>query len=256
MESQLLNTIFYASMAAAATLGGIYMLLHRERWARSHTVHFISFSAGVVLAVAFTHLLPEAARTSETASGGVPVFSIVLVTILSFYILEHTIGIHTCKEGDCDVHSMGVAAFVGVLVHSLLDGVVIGTGFEVSLEVGVAATAGVLLHEIPEGITITSLLLHSGYTRNKTLLMGWAVALATPVGALFAYIFLQGMEPHSIGAFIGALLALGAGSFIYVGASDLLPETHKKFSLLNIVLVLVGVILVYIVAYLTGGNGH
>jgi ZIP family zinc transporter/zinc and cadmium transporter len=248
---QLLNTIFYATLAAAATLVGIYMLLHRERWARGHTVHFISFSAGVVLAVAFTHLLPEAVRISD-GGGGATVFTIVLVTILSFYILEHTIGIHTCKEGDCDVHSMGVPAFVGVALHSLLDGVVIGTGFGVSVEVGVAATAGVLLHEIPEGITITSLLLHAGYSRARTLVMGWVVALATPVGALFAYYFLRDSEPQVI----GVLLALGAGSFIYVGASDLLPETHKKFSLANIVLVLVGVILVYIVAYTIGGNGH
>jgi zinc transporter ZupT len=61
---------------------------------------------------------------------------------------------------------MGIPAFIGIAFHSLLDGVIIGVGFEVNFKIGIAATLGVLLHEIPEGITITALLLHSGFKRD------------------------------------------------------------------------------------------
>ena len=247
MENQFLNTIFYGTVAGAASLAGIYLLLAREAWAKRNTVYFISFSAGVVLAVAFTHLLPEALSKGVSNEW---ILSVVLFTLVAFYILEHAFAIHTCKEGDCEVHNMGTAAFVGILVHSLLDGVVIGTGFEVSSEVGMAAAFAVLLHEVPEGITITALLLHSGYSKRKTLAMGWAVALATPVGAVASFFLIRGASPEVV----ALLLALGAGTFIYVGASDLLPETHKKFSIANILLVLSGVILVYIIRYTIGGH--
>ncbi len=244
MDTQLLNTALYGAFAGLATLGGIYMLLSRERWAKRNTVYFISFSAGALLAVAFIHLLPEALAAYGRS------LTVVLFTLLAFYVFEHAIGIHTCREGECDVHTMGTAAFLGIAVHSLLDGMVIGVGFEAGFKVGFAATLGVLLHEIPEGITITALLLHSGFTRRRTLVMGWIVALATPAGALGAYLFMAGAPDSTV----GFLLALGAGSFIYVGASDLLPETHRKFSPVNILLVLSGVVLVYLIACIAGGG--
>lgn len=243
MDPQFVNTLVYGSLAGIATLSGIYMLLSRKEWAMKNSVLFVSFSAGVVLAVAFTHLLPEALEKNSRT------LEVVLLTLIAFYIFEHTIAIHTCKEGDCDVHTMGVPAFVGIAFHSLLDGIVIGVGFEVDFKVGLAATLGVLLHEIPEGITITALLMRAGFERKKTLLMGWVVALATPLGAVGSYLFVKDMAASTI----GLLLALGAGSFIYVGASDLLPETHKNFRGANILLVLGGVVLVYIIANIFGG---
>jgi ZIP family zinc transporter/zinc and cadmium transporter len=224
-------------------VAGIYMLLAREEWALKNSVLFVSFSAGVVLAVAFTHLIPEALETNART------LEVVLVTLIAFYVFEHTIAIHTCKEGECDVHTMGMPAFAGIAFHSLLDGIVIGAGFEVGFKIGLATTLGVLLHEIPEGITITALLLHSGFERKKTLFMGWVVALATPLGAVGSYLLVKDMAESTV----GLLLALGAGSFIYVGASDLLPETHRNISRTNIFLVLAGVVLVYIVAHLFGG---
>jgi ZIP family zinc transporter/zinc and cadmium transporter len=243
MDTQFLNTAIYGTLAGLATVAGIYLLFSREEWALKNSVLFVSFSGGVVLAVAFIHLLPEALETNSHS------LAIVLFTIIAFYIFEHTIAIHTCKEGECDIHTMGIPAFIGIAFHSLLDGVIIGVGFEVNFKIGIAATLGVLLHEIPEGITITALLLHSGFKRDKTLLMGWIVALATPLGAIGSYLFIKEMADPTR----GLLLALGAGSFIYVGASDLLPETHKNFNRANIVLVLLGVILVYIVARIFGG---
>jgi ZIP family zinc transporter/zinc and cadmium transporter len=175
---------------------------------------------------------------------------VVLFTIIAFYILEHTIGIHTCREGECDVHSIGILAFAGITIHSLIDGIVIGIGFEADVKIGLASTIAILLHKLPVGISVTAIFLHSGFERRKTVVRAWIVALATPVGALVSYFFIQSVEE----SLLGLLLAFSAGSLIYVGASDLLPETHKNFKRSNILLVLIGVSLVYFVSYIVGGH--
>ncbi len=242
MEGQFLNTALYSLLAGFATVLGIYMVLYKEEWALRNSVFFISFSAGVVLTVAFLDLMPEAIKVNQSA------LAIMLGTLIAFYILEHMLVIHSCKEGACEVHPMGMLAFVGLSFHSLLDGIVIGAGFEAAFSIGVAAAMGVLLHEIPEGISITSVLLHAGYRRGRAVLMGWIVAMATPLGALIAYLFVRKVGESTLGFF----LAVAAGSFTYIGASDLLPETHKNFRISNIVLVLSGVVLVYTIGLFLG----
>ncbi|MCK4739588.1 MAG: ZIP family metal transporter [Deltaproteobacteria bacterium] len=246
MEGQFANTIFYGTVAGIATLIGVYMIFAREEWARKNSVFFLSFSAGVVLAVTFSHVMPEAVENTHDA------YTIMLATIIIFYILEHTILIRTCRDAnECELAHMGLTSFVGIAVHSLVDGVVIGVGFEAGFTIGFATAIAILLHRLPVGIAISSLLLHSGYSKKKTLIMGWVIALTAIVGAVGAYFFLQGSETETI----GILLAFSAGTFIYIGASDLLPETHKNYNKANIALVLVGVLLVYIISSLTGG-GH
>lgn len=242
MEPRFWITLFFGCVAGVATLLGTCLIFWKEEWTRRNSIFFVSFSGGAVLTVAFTHLLPEALEFRANS------VSVVLFTLIAFYILEHTIAIHTCQEGECAVHHMGIPAFVGISLHSLIDGVVIGVGFEAGFHIGLAATLGVLLHEIPEGMSITSILLHSGFKRKGASLMSWVVAVATPVGALGSYIFIRGAGE----AVLGVLLAFAAGSFIYVGAADLLPETHKKTSRANIPLVLAGVVLVYTTFYLVG----
>lgn len=242
MDVQIIKTLLYGLLAAGAIFAGSYVLLKNEKWAREKSVYFISFSAGVVLTVALLHLLPEAAEVYDGA------FAAALITLLAFYVLEHTITIHTCKEGDCEVHTIGAVAFAGLMFHSLLDGIIIGVAVDADFAIGLAVTVGIILHKFPVGITITSLLLHSGYDRKKTIILSSCVALATPVGALGAYFLIHNMND----TVTGLLLAIGAGSFIYIGASDLIPETHKNFNKANIGLVLGGSFLVYLIAQLAG----
>lgn len=243
MDSQFLNTIFYGGLAGLATITGIYLLLVRERWAMENAILFVSLSAGVVLTVAFVHLLPEALNIN----GGILPY--VLLTLLVFYILEHLFMIHSCPEGKCPTHPMGWLAFFGIGFHSLMDGMIIGVGFEAGFTLGITATIGVIIHEIPEGITITSLLLHAGFTRGRTITLSWLVALATPIGAIVSYLLFRGIQE----GILAILLAVAAGSFIYVGASDLLPETHKDSRRLNILFVIAGGVVAYLAGYILKG---
>lgn len=244
MENQFLNIAVYSTLAGVSTVAGIYLVLKREAWALKNSVFLISFSGGVVLTAAFVNILPEAIEMNADS------LKYVLITLITFYIIEHAMMIHSCPEGDCESHPIGWLGFLGIGFHSILDGVAIGAGFEASFSLGMVATIGVLLHELPEGITITSILLHEGFSRGKTVFLSWLVAAATPIGAIGSYFFLQDISKESLGFF----LAIAAGSFIYVGASDLLPETHKNSSRKNILSVVSGALLIYLVGHFIGGH--
>ncbi|MES0490960.1 MAG: ZIP family metal transporter [Leptospirales bacterium] len=239
-ESQLLNTIFYSAVAAFSTLAGVALMLFNKKWTARNSIHFVSFSAGVVLTIAFLHLIPEALEHSPVS------LTAVLFTLLGFYSLEHVLVIHHCKEEDCEVHTMGSVAFTGMAFHSLLDGFIIGVGFEASAPIGFAAAFGVLLHKFPVGVSITAMLMHDHYPKRKTILLGSLIALATPAGAILAFSVFLKTSPELLGVF----LAISAGSFIYIGASDLLPETHKNHRKSNIPMVFLGVGLMYVVSLL------
>jgi len=137
-------------------------------------------------------------------------------------------------------HTKGMVMFSGLFFHSLLDGIIIGVGFEVDPKVGVVTSMGVILHELPEGVTTFSLLINS--IKEKTALkLSIAVALATPLGALISLTFIGGLsEPM-----VGLLLAMAGGSFLYIAASDLIPETHEEKGFINAGFLLLGVLFLY-----------
>ena len=242
MTAQLTNTFIYAVLSGTATIVGVLLVFYREAWATRNSMYLVSFSAGVIISIAFIHILPEATELTDDA------LTAALLTIISFYILEYAIVIHHCREGECEVHPMGTLAFTGMTFHSLLDGLIIGVGFVASFEVGLVASLGVLLHRLPVGIMITSLLLHAHYTSSKAMALGCLVAVAAPIGAIGSYFLFSSVEE----SFLGVLLGISAGSFIYIGASDLLPETHKNLEKRNILLVLLGLFLVYMMAHFLG----
>lgn len=232
MDERWLSVIFFGSVAGAATFIGMYLVLSRADWSRRNSASLVSYSAGVLLGVGILHVLPEA----QELTGIAPAF--VLVSFVLFYFLEHHLFFHASHEelhhvsldvaaghdGCCaNPHPLGVIAFAGMTLHSLIDGMIIGTGFEVGSEVGLLSALAVIAHEVPEGVAMLSILLHYGYARRTAVIFTATVALATPCGAIVTYALVRHLDP----AFLGALMALAAGSFIYIAASDLIPESHR-----------------------------
>lgn len=241
--TNLFNVLVYGLIAGLATVLGIYLVLAKEPWARRNSIYLITFSAGVLLATAIGHLLPEAQELVPNA------LIWFLMSFILFYIIEHGLILHACNEGQsCEVHPIDRIAIAGMGLHSLLDGIIIGVGFEISSSLGIIATLSVLLHRLPDGIAITSVLLHSDYPKQKTVIYTWFIALLAPVGAIMAFLFLQNVSNE----ILGILVALAAGSFLYVAASDLVPEIHKKGKFANILLIIMGVMLPFIVRYFLG----
>jgi ZIP family zinc transporter/zinc and cadmium transporter len=204
-------------MAGGAALLGTMLIFLFESWVRKNSLFLISFASGVMLTIAFLSLIPEAAQLHSN------IWPAVFIGFLTLYTLQNIIMFHPCHhEDECKVH-LGLLSAVGLTLHSFLDGMVIAVGFEASWSLGVLTTLAVLLHKMPDGITITSILIHARMKRNKIIVISLIVALITPLGAVLAYFNLQ----HIPSKYLGLLLALTAGSFIYLAASDLLPEAHK-----------------------------
>lgn len=246
----LFPTLLYSTIAGSATVFGLLLVLWQEKWTKKNSIYLISLAAGVLLTSAFLHLLPESIHLgggAKTLLGSPYFFIIVGFTLL--YILEQVIVIHTCAEEDCDTHSFGIIAAVGIGFHSLLDGIVIGIGFEVDFKIGLITSLAVLLHELPEGIFTLSILLHAQMSLKKAVIYTVLVALATPIGAIIAFFLIRDISL----IVLANLLALAAGSFLYIGASDLIPQTHRISRKANVPLVLLGgLFIVFLSTFMKG----
>ena len=238
-----INVVVFSFLAGLSTIVGVYLVRHFEKWTKRNAIFLISFAIGVLLASAFFHLLPEASELTDNW------FYWALGAIIFFYIIEHFIIIHSCREEKCEVHTLGITSLLGIAFHSLIDGVIIGVSFGVSFTLGILVALAVIFHETVEGIFTYTLLIHDKISSRKVLFYSWIVALATPAGAIGMFLFLPKIPSSSL----GYLLAIAAGTFIYISASDLVPETHRKnASLFNIFLVLLGIAFVVAIERFVG----
>jgi zinc and cadmium transporter len=239
-----MEALLYSLIAAAASIAGIVLATRWQRPAMEHSHVVNSIAAGVILGVAFLGLVPE---TRMLNPGALP---FILAGFLALYLVETVVIFHGGAEMHYEgvhghVHSpRGWSVFSGLFLHSLIDGIVIGVGFEVNELVGVIAAASVAIHKLPEGAITFSLLINRISRRNATIL-SLLVALAAPVGTLIGILALPGIERASL----GYLLALATGSFIYIGASDLVPETHTEKARTNAVFLLGGVLIAYLLIH-------
>jgi zinc and cadmium transporter len=221
------------------------------RWLSSLVDRLVCVSAGLLLTVAFTHLLPEAFHSN--ADPGVLGW-LLLAGILGLFLLEKLALIHHTHhhEGDTHHHSHGHDArearrggwpvLIGDTFHNFGDGVLIAAAFVVDAKLGVAATAAVLAHEVPHEIGDFMILLNAGFSRRKAFVFNLAAGCAAVVGGVIGYFVLETLQ-----ALLPYALALAAASFIYIALSDLLPEmmrrTSLRRSLPEVGLVLLGVLI-------------
>lgn len=260
-----LQVLGYGILAGAATIAGTLLILNRYKWAKHNSIHLMSFAAGVMLALAFMHLIPEAIHLAEENAvhtegaehGGEDslTFIMVLIGLAGFYLLENIINIHPRHDVEAErPHKHGrlsVLSITGLTFHSTIDGIVIAVGFKAGEQIGLMTTIAVILHEMPEGIVTTSILLHDAMEKSKVFWFSLLVAVATPIGAIVSYFVIGGVS----GNVLRILLAFAAGSFIYIAAADLIPETHKEEKRFNTLVLLAGMIVLYILGRILG-HGH
>jgi zinc and cadmium transporter len=221
------------------------------RWLASLVDRLVCVSAGLLLTVAFTHLLPEAFQSSADP---VVIGWLLLAGILGLFLLEKVALIHHTHhhEGDSHHHEHGHDAqearrggwpvLIGDAFHNFGDGVLIAAAFVVDAQLGVAATVAVLAHEVPHEIGDFMILLNAGFSRQKAFVFNLAAGGAAVVGGVIGYFVLETLQ-----RLLPYALALAAASFIYIALSDLLPEmmrrTSLRRSLPEVGLVLLGVVI-------------
>lgn len=179
----------------------------------------VAFSAGAMMGGAFLHLLPEAVAVLPAET----VFMVVLLAFGLFFLVEKLFHWRHCHKGECLEHSFGGLNLLGDSLHNFIDGLIIAGAFLTDVRLGWVTALAVALHEIPQEIGDFGVLLYSGYSRKRALFANFAVALTVVLGGLAGY-FLGG----SAAIFVPYLLPVAAGGFIYIAASDLLPEIRKE----------------------------
>ncbi|MCA6080147.1 MAG: ZIP family metal transporter [Endomicrobium sp.] len=208
--------VIYSLIAAGAAMLGALIVLAFHKWSEKNSFFIINFSAGVMLTLAFTHLIPEGMGLNPKT------MVYVLLGFLIMFFLQFIVLFHPCHDDECSKH-MGVTSIVGLSLHSMIDGLMIAVGFEVDNSIGILTAIAILLHKLPDGITISGILLHRGASKKRIFNFSLLTACFTPIGAILGRILFKNMSLPVL----GSLLGLTAGSFIFLSASDLIPETHK-----------------------------
>jgi len=223
---------------------GFFTLVLEDKQLSKILLFLVALSAGALMGGAFIHLLPEAA---EKFPGQDSVYTIVLFSFIFFFLVEKLLHWRHChKGGKCDIHTFGYMNLIGDSIHNFIDGLIIAATFLTDVKLGVATTLAVALHEIPQEIGDFGVLLYAGFGKQKALVANFLVALTAILGGVFGYFLSFQRE-----SFITYLLPFAAGGFIYIAASDLMPEIRKetslKKSLLSFSIFLVGIVIMFLV---------
>ncbi len=216
-------TLASAFLLSLIALIGIILVPFKFEKLKKTLIYFVSFSAGALFGGAFFHLLPEIVREK----GGLNFFvsSLVIGGIVLFFILEKVVHWHhnIIEYEKEHTHPLAIMSLIGGGFHNLLDGLVLGASFLVSIPVGIAITMAILFHAIPKELGWFGVLVHGGFSKSKALLFNYLSSMFIIIGAVTSLIASSYVE--NIQFFI---IPVSAGGFIYLAGSDLIPELHKE----------------------------
>ena len=220
----------------ATLLGGLFALYQQDR------LHLImGFSAGALIGVAFFDLMPEALDLATAALGKQLVATTMAVGFVAYMLLDRTITPHGDKGPRTEkLWRRGALGAGSLSVHSFLDGFAIGLAFKVSAAVGAIVSAAVLAHDFSDGINTVGIILRNK-GNNRSAFSWLLIDAAAPVVGAASTVMLHFRQDA-----LGLCLALFAGVFLYIGASDLLPESyHDHPTTGTTAMTMLGVLTVY-----------
>jgi len=233
---------------SALSLVGVFFLSFNIEKLKKVTIFLVSFSTGTLLGGALIHLLPE---SIEEYGSDISIWLSLLAGILSFFVLEKIIRWRHCHvpTSKDHPHPLGAMNLIGDGLHNFIDGIIIASAFLVDVKLGIATSIAVITHEIPQEIADFGILIHAGYTKKRALILNFLISLASAAGAILTILLLNNIE--NITKFI---IPLTAGGFIYIATADLIPELRKevsiKKSLLQIIVILLGIAIMYGLLYI------
>lgn len=238
LTSTWIAVVVASLLACLVTTIGIFTINRYEQWGSDNVTYFMSFAAGVLISVSFTHIIPKSFKMNANA----PIF--LLVGFLALYVTNRFLNTYICHEYDCTSYTFGLIPMLGIGFHSFLDGVIYTVTFNVSVFTGVLTALGMVLHEFPEGIVTFLLLERAGFDRKTSIRYAiLSAAVSTPLGTLISYPLINNIRSSTL----GALLALSAGALVYVGASHLLPAVEREEKRYSLVALAIGVLIAAII---------
>jgi ZIP family zinc transporter len=210
-------TLITIAVFLATLLGGLFALKFKDK------LHLIlGFSAGAVIGVAFFDLIPEALELGKNTYSVGTLLSIAALGFFIYMILDRWITLHSHDDEHEHSHKRGIVGAGSLSIHSLLDGVAIGLAFQVSPAVGIIVAIAVLVHDFSDGINTVSVILKNQGGKKQAFKWLLVDAIAPVIGIISTLFFTLSQGT------LGIILALFSGFFLYIGASDLLPESHHS----------------------------
>ena len=243
---QLIYIITTTFAIALIAFVGIFTLALKDKVLNKILLILVSLSAGALMGGAFLHLIPESVEKAEGTSADI--FLFVLVGFILFFLIEKVLHWRHCHKGKCDVHTFHYMNLIGDSVHNFIDGLILAASFIVSTELGITTTLAIAAHEIPQEIGDFGVLIYGGFEKKKAIILNFCVALTIVFGGIVGYFISKSVEEATI-----FLLPFAAGGFIYIAATDLVPEIKKeiniKKSMATLVVFLCGILIMWLIKY-------
>ena len=216
-QNTFLWILLFAISALLVNSVGIFVIWKNRRWAEKTLEYFMCFAAGMLISSPLIMAFPNAIENNGSA--GLAALAGFIFMFMSNKLIK--------KKTQTRELAFGITAIQGILLHSLLDGVIYTVTFSVSTLTGVLTGLGLVAHEFAEGVITFTVLLKSGISSKKAALFAFfAAGLTTPIGALVAYPIISRISTSRLGLALGFV----SGVLIYISAAHLLPEAgeHEK----------------------------
>ena len=211
-------SLILGTIAALADVAGGFVLV-RARGVDRYLRYFVALGAGFLMATALLEMTPESIRLNLKLGP-----ALIMAGYCAMHLLEHTINAHFHYGEETHTNEFvskhtSFSVLGGLTVHSIFDGVAIGSGFALSNWLGWLIFLAILLHKGPEGFTMASVMMASGRSRTSAFYSAVTLAAATLVGVLVIQLM-----PH----WVPYGLPVSAGVALYVAATDLVPEVNRE----------------------------
>lgn len=233
-------------MALIALSGSITLLL-KEATLDSIIMPLVALAAGCLIGSTFLHIIPVGLQEM----GNTDAFYLCLLAgFISFFILEQFLHWRHCHTtSGYQKKPLTHLILIGDGLHNFVGGFAIAGIFLVDIRLGIMAWLAAAAHEVPQELGDFGVLVHGGYSRTKALCFNLISALTYLAGGLVAYFCSFSFD-------IDFLIPFAAGNFLYLGASDLVPEINRheklKNSLLHFFMFTFGIALMWLISHLSG----
>lgn len=220
----LLTILFGTFLSSFVSLIGALLLSRKNHWTKPFALHLTALSSGVLLSTALLHLAPEALHEIEALGGDHNnVFMGIFVGTVAFFLIERLVfWYHHHHEAHGPKPSAWLIT-IGDTLHNFIDGVAIASAVMLDPTIGIITMIAIGAHEIPQEIADFAIMINSGVSKKKALLLNGLSALAAFAGALITYLLQHPLEPY-----LPYVVAFSAGMFLYIALSDLIPELHHQ----------------------------
>ena len=202
-------------------LVGVVTLSLNEKTLHRLLLPLVALSAGSLLGGAFFHMIPE---SIEKIGNNLSVYVYVIIGFAFFLLIEQLLHWHHCHREDTHCKKpQTYLILVGDGIHNFIGGIAVAGTFLIDIRLGISTWLAVAAHEVPQELGDFGVLVHGGWSPKKALLLNLLSASTFLLGGLVTYSL-------SFSNWIYYLIPFAAGNFIYIGASDLVPEVNKHES--------------------------